>query len=96
MQFVQARDCQRELFRFDVKTAVDRDLLESFRYWSLHNVARFTAAQFVSINTAFLYAIFGAMSTYLLVLFQFHQQETTVGSANNITQTTYTYLMRVN
>lgn len=53
----QARDCQRELNRFEVKTATDKDLMDSFHHWSLHNVAHFTAAQFVNINAALLYAV---------------------------------------
>lgn len=38
-------------------TAEERELMDSFHYWSLHSVVRFSAAQFVDIDGALLYAV---------------------------------------
>lgn len=51
-------ECGRVLNRFAVRTAVDREAMESFQYWSLHHgKAHFSAAKFFDINMAFFYAV---------------------------------------
>lgn len=53
-----ASECVGALNSFAVRNPVDRQVMESFQYWSLHNrKPHFSATEFFDINTACLYAV---------------------------------------
>ncbi|XP_037044662.1 putative gustatory receptor 2a [Bradysia coprophila] len=67
------------------KNSEDEDvrcMLDSFDLWLLHHKIEFSANNFFKIDLNLLYAVIGALTSYVLILIQFKQQEETFTDKN--------------